>query len=148
MGSLNIGADAPLRKRAGESGAARAVERDMAAVLGHPPEHDPEKACPARDAGECRFSEKIMLEKRCGCSSMVEQQPSKLNTRVRFPSPAPAISSTFNIPKFHSDKSSAAHSARGGVTRFQHPWKINSGSYSGHICARPRAAESCWWLKN
>src|ERR1700738_3630257 len=24
-----------------------------------------------------------------GCSSMVEQQPSKLNTRVRFPSPAP-----------------------------------------------------------
>src|SRR5215831_17679297 len=72
---------------------------------------------------------------------MVEQQPSKLNTRVRFPSPAPAISSTFNIPKFHSDKGSAAHSARGGVTRFQHPWKINSGSYSGHICARPRAAE-------
>jgi hypothetical protein len=27
----------------------------------------------------------------CGCSSMVEQQPSKLNTRVRFPSPAPII---------------------------------------------------------
>ncbi len=26
----------------------------------------------------------------CGCSSMVEQQPSKLNTRVRFPSPAPS----------------------------------------------------------
>ena len=26
---------------------------------------------------------------RSGCSSMVEQQPSKLNTRVRFPSPAP-----------------------------------------------------------
>ena len=26
--------------------------------------------------------------KYCGCSSMVEQQPSKLNTRVRFPSPA------------------------------------------------------------
>src|SRR5262245_36196658 len=25
----------------------------------------------------------------CGCSSMVEQQPSKLMTRVRFPSPAP-----------------------------------------------------------
>jgi hypothetical protein len=28
---------------------------------------------------------------RCGCSSMVEQQPSKLMTRVRFPSPAPAF---------------------------------------------------------
>src|SRR5207248_5008288 len=27
----------------------------------------------------------------CGCSSMVEQKPSKLTTRVRFPSPAPAI---------------------------------------------------------
>src|SRR3954462_13902919 len=26
-----------------------------------------------------------------GCNSMVEQQPSKLNTRVRFPSPAPAF---------------------------------------------------------
>ena len=26
----------------------------------------------------------------CGCSSMVEQQPSKLMTRVRFPSPAPS----------------------------------------------------------
>ena len=25
-----------------------------------------------------------------GCSSMVEQQPSKLMTRVRFPSPAPS----------------------------------------------------------
>ena len=31
----------------------------------------------------------------CGCSSMVEQQPSKLNTRVRFPSPAPALPVSF-----------------------------------------------------
>src|SRR5262249_11010278 len=28
-----------------------------------------------------------------GCSSMVEQQPSKLMTRVRFPSPAPSLES-------------------------------------------------------
>ncbi len=28
----------------------------------------------------------------CGCSSMVEQKPSKLMTRVRFPSPAPGLS--------------------------------------------------------
>ena len=28
----------------------------------------------------------------CGCNSMVEFQPSKLVTRVRFPSPAPFIS--------------------------------------------------------
>ena len=27
----------------------------------------------------------------CGCSSMVERQPSKLVTRVRFPSPAPEM---------------------------------------------------------
>ena len=30
-----------------------------------------------------------LLEKQRGCSSMVEQKPSKLTTRVRFPSPAP-----------------------------------------------------------
>src|SRR5215831_19606724 len=35
----------------------------------------------------------------CGCSSMVEQQPSKLMTRVRFPSPAPSL---FNhLATFH-----------------------------------------------
>ncbi len=27
----------------------------------------------------------------CGCSSMVEHQPSKLVVRVRFPSPAPRV---------------------------------------------------------
>src|SRR6266436_10006882 len=32
------------------------------------------------------------LSSGCGCSSMVEQQPSKLMTRVRFPSPAPTLS--------------------------------------------------------
>jgi hypothetical protein len=35
-----------------------------------------------------------------GCSSMVEQQPSKLNTRVRFPSPAPMFSGTSGITGF------------------------------------------------
>ena len=29
------------------------------------------------------------VEWRCGCSSMVESQPSKLIVRVRFPLPAP-----------------------------------------------------------
>ena len=29
-----------------------------------------------------------MIHKSCGCSSMVEHQPSKLDTWVRFPSPA------------------------------------------------------------
>ena len=32
-------------------------------------------------------------KKSCGCSSMVEPQPSKLKTRVRFPSPALASGS-------------------------------------------------------
>src|SRR6202043_572304 len=32
------------------------------------------------------------MKNKSGCSSMVEQQPSKLNTRVRFPSPAPMFS--------------------------------------------------------
>ena len=33
----------------------------------------------------------------CGCSSMVEHQPSKLDTWVRFPSPALVISSKQHI---------------------------------------------------
>ena len=31
-------------------------------------------------------------------------QPSKLNTRVRFPSPAPIFSMVWAVKKFHSDK--------------------------------------------
>src|SRR5450759_3559333 len=34
-----------------------------------------------------------------GCSSMVEQKPSKLTTRVRFPSPAPACWSRASRPQ-------------------------------------------------
>jgi hypothetical protein len=41
---------------------------------------------------------------------MVEQQPSKLNTRVRFPSPAPMFSGTSGISKSHSEPQAAAHS--------------------------------------
>ena len=36
----------------------------------------------------CAISPNLVLKSQRGCSSMVEQQPSKLNTRVRFPSPA------------------------------------------------------------
>ena len=39
----------------------------------------------------------LMEAVTCGCSSMVEQKPSKLMTRVRFPSPAPIFSSTWDI---------------------------------------------------
>ena len=34
-----------------------------------------------------------------GCSSMVEQQPSKLMTRVRFPSPAPSPKAFLSNPR-------------------------------------------------
>ena len=33
----------------------------------------------------------VKITGQCGCSSMVEHQPSKLDTRVRFPSPAPRV---------------------------------------------------------
>jgi hypothetical protein len=42
--------------------------------------------CPKRN-GDCRKGRRGRTEG--GCSSMVEQKPSKLTTRVRFPSPAP-----------------------------------------------------------
>src|SRR5260221_10657123 len=35
----------------------------------------------------------------CGCSSMVEQKPSKLMTRVRFPSPAPGSAAFGRVPR-------------------------------------------------
>ena len=37
------------------------------------------------------LAEVVDSGKACGCSSMVEQKPSKLTTRVRFPSPAPEV---------------------------------------------------------
>jgi hypothetical protein len=44
-----------------------------------------------------------------GCSSMVEQKPSKLTTRVRFPSPAPIFASPGAVEKF-----GARRAQRGG----------------------------------
>jgi hypothetical protein len=55
--------------------------------------HQPGAAGRKIDAG-CRASPTFVIRlptSRCGCSSMVEQQPSKLMTRVRFPSPAPSL---------------------------------------------------------
>jgi hypothetical protein len=51
-----------------------------------------------------------MIDSRRGCSSMVEQQPSKLMTRVRFPSPAPTISIGYSSSLLHSDNGAFAHS--------------------------------------
>ncbi len=48
------------------------------------------RPCQGRDRGfEPRLS--LFQLNICGCSSMVEHQPSKLDTWVRFPSPAYAI---------------------------------------------------------
>src|SRR5262249_16217931 len=58
-------------------------------------------------------------EKRCGtigdtrgCSSMVERQPSKLHTRVRFPLPAPFISA--NAVRAGQPRSGGSSIASGG----------------------------------
>src|SRR6516164_8932354 len=45
-----------------------------------------------------------------GCSSMVEQQPSKLMTRVRFPSPAPILSVVYGAARRRLSYRSAKHS--------------------------------------
>jgi hypothetical protein len=75
-----------------------------------------------------RFSDKIMLKGR-GCSSMVEQQPSKLNTRVRFPSPAPSDRSMV------SDRSAGGwlptHSARADV--------LDKNSIASWLSTKPQA---------
>ena len=50
--------------------------------------------CRAKAAQQRRRAGFCIVTARRGCSSMVEQQPSKLMTRVRFPSPAPTFSMT------------------------------------------------------
>ena len=45
--------------------------------------------------GSCRYASRAS----CGCSSMVELQPSKLATRVRFPPPASAAASQSAGPR-------------------------------------------------
>ena len=52
---------------------------------------------PRNDGRDLGSSQRERRRKNRGCSSMVEQQPSKLNTRVRFPSPAPIAISTVRI---------------------------------------------------
>ena len=58
---------------------------------------------------EC-LDERSLVAAVRGCSSMVEQQPSKLMTTVRFRSPAPVSSMTCVILALHSDKGAVAHS--------------------------------------
>src|SRR4249919_2472902 len=47
--------------------------------------------CVRRDLESIAPDTDPIVSFRRGCSSMVEQQPSKLMTRVRFPSPAPNV---------------------------------------------------------
>src|SRR6185369_521850 len=52
-----------------------------------------------------------------GCSSMVEQKPSKLMTRVRFPSPAPEFALFLIIGAARSGSTAFAAARMGGVAR-------------------------------
>ena len=45
----------------------------------------------------------------CGCSSMAEHQLPKLNTRVRFPSPAPRIIKEYSCTPFIRDRVSTVN---------------------------------------
>jgi hypothetical protein len=51
--------------------------------------------------GHCQWQAPVRVTEPRGCSSMVEQQLPKLNTRVRFPSPAPkhlkALKNSINL---------------------------------------------------
>ena len=49
----------------------------------------PEKAAPRKPERRKIERPRKGIRNSGGCSSMVEQKPSKLTTRVRFPSPAP-----------------------------------------------------------
>ena len=86
----------------------------------------------------------------CGCSSMVEQQPSKLMTRVRFPSPAPMVSLAWAMvgvllhrrrkPELRRKPDRARHDRRRGCGRTRS--KADSGRPPRRLCRPPRA--SCW----
>ena len=52
-----------------------------------------------------------------GCSSMVEQKPSKLTTRVRFPSPAPDFGNAGGMLKFGAPERQRGATARAHATR-------------------------------
>lgn len=54
-----------------------------------------------------------------GCSSMVEQQPSKLNTRVRFPVPAPDLRSAVEFAPAVRSRS-MAEAVSGVTSRTRH----------------------------
>ena len=66
--------------------------------------------------GSSPTSPTILVSSVRGCSSMVEQQPSKLMTRVRFPSPAPKFhlcGEAFRVLAEPSTGRSAAYRAAG-----------------------------------
>ncbi len=98
-----------------------------------------------------------------GCSSMVEQQPSKLNTRVRFPSPAPASARFFSARSPSARRLGAASSrssrtVAGGAPISRRPLAIihamvsrpsrlpiARGRWAGEDAAMSRAMRSdCW----
>jgi hypothetical protein len=77
--------------------------------------------------------------RRRGCSSMVEQQPSKLNTRVRFPSPAPVSTS---LPPT-AEAGRASESLTGNVSKGRQRAVCRAAGTGGYkppreACVRPQ----------
>src|SRR5881628_2525543 len=70
----------------------------------------------------------------CGCSSMVELQPSKLATWVRFPSPAPIFHLGCDYKK--------------GAICSPGSWRISALSHSGGGTAHAALPESDHWEYN
>ena len=102
-----------------------------------------------------------MAESPSGCSSMVEQKPSKLTTRVRFPSPAPisrAAGGSFEIGAHERQRVAMVASCRGQLRNWS-ARALASGDNSSllaalthHGCAAtwpalPAPGEVAEWLK-
>ena len=71
-----------------------------------------------------------LLRRQCGCSSMVELQPSKLTTWVRFPSPAPLLEQLrWQSNRLLTDRSQVR-------VLLQAPWPVGEtvNSHAFHAC--------------
>ena len=75
-----------------------------------------------------------------GCSSMVEQKPSKLTTRVRFPSPAPELTVRGTVR-------SGAPVAQRRVDKPHGATRVDRHSPARHMARLPTPGQVAEWLK-
>src|SRR4249920_2337568 len=75
-----------------------------------------------------------------GCSSMVERQPSKLHTRVRFPSPAPL--SFYNL-----DVGFAIEIGSEALFPITAKFPCRLGPATGWVKFHTREFEPIWWQR-